>query len=126
MTLSNPEMPALERADVILALPGGREAAKMWMDGCDPKLPILSPLYGDLSGFPPVRVFFGTHELLLPDNRLFKEKMRAAGGDIQLYEYTGGFHVFVGSPALPESQDAYEKVQRAIRELVKNKSSRFA
>ena len=121
MTLSNPEIPELQKKDVILAVPGGKEAAKKWIGDSNPKSPTLSPLYGNLSGLPPMRIFIGTSDILLPDNRLFKEKMQEVDGDVQLYEYAGGFHVFVCIPTLPESEDAYGKVKQAIAELVKDK-----
>ncbi|CAI8880088.1 alpha/beta hydrolase [Chryseobacterium sp. IT-36CA2] len=121
MTLENPEMSDLEKMDVILGLEGGREAARMWINDVNPKSPILSPLYGDLTGLPPIRIYIGTYDMLLPDNRLFKKKMKAAGGDIQLYEYTGGIHVFMAFPPIPESQDVFKKVKNAITEIVKTK-----
>lgn len=119
MTFTNPDILPLLKDDVILGLDGGREAAKMWINDADPKSPILSPLYGDLSALPPVRIFIGTYDILLPDNRIFKEKMEAAGGNVQLYEYTGAFHVFVCLPAIPEAKDAYFKVKNAITDSVR-------
>src|SRR5258707_11476757 len=45
----------------------------------DPKNPQASPLYGDLSGLPPIRVHVGDDEVLLDDSRRYVERAVAAG-----------------------------------------------
>src|SRR5256884_2051493 len=46
----------------------------------DPTNPLASPLYGDLSGLPPIRVHVGDDEVLLDDSRRYVERAVAAGG----------------------------------------------
>src|SRR6266566_3448748 len=45
----------------------------------DPKNPLASPLYGDLSRLPPIRVHVGDDEVLLDDSRRYVERAVAAG-----------------------------------------------
>jgi len=40
-----------------------------YLGRADPKNPLASPLYGDLSGLPPIRVHVGDDEVLLDDSR---------------------------------------------------------
>jgi len=61
----------------------------------DPKNPLASPLYGDLSGLPPMRVHVGDDEVLLDDSRRYVERAVAAGVDAALDVWMGMPHGFV-------------------------------
>src|SRR3989441_10809004 len=52
-----------------------------YLGDTDPKNPLASPLYGDLSGLPPIRVHVGDDEVLLDDSRRYVERAVAAGVD---------------------------------------------
>lgn len=56
--------------------------------------PEISPLYADFSGFPPVQIHCGTHELLLSDSEGLEAVMRRDGVDVQLIRWEGMCHVF--------------------------------
>jgi monoterpene epsilon-lactone hydrolase len=119
ITMSNPGAAAVEKDDAMLALPGLVEAGRWWAGRDDPRSPLLSPLFGDLSGLPPIDVFQGTHDLFIADARVLQERVTAAGGEIHLYEYPGAFHLFVGATFTPEGRDAFEKVAQAVATLVR-------
>jgi len=61
----------------------------------DPTNPLASPLYGDLSGLPPIRVHVGDDEVLLDDSRRYVERAIAAGVDAELDVWMGMPHGFV-------------------------------
>src|SRR2546423_12878468 len=61
----------------------------------DPKTPLASPLYGVLTGLPPIRAHVGDDEALLDDSRRYLARAVAAGGDAQLDEWMGLPHGFV-------------------------------
>jgi epsilon-lactone hydrolase len=61
----------------------------------DPKNPLASPLYADLTGLPPVRVHVGDDEVLLDDSRRYVEKAVVAGVDARLDVWMGMPHGFV-------------------------------
>ena len=63
----------------------------------DPKDPLASPIYGRLSGLPPVRIHVGDDEVLLDDSRRYIERAIAAGVDARLDVWIGMAHGFVGS-----------------------------
>jgi epsilon-lactone hydrolase len=55
----------------------------------DPKIPLASPLYGDLTGLPAIRVHVGYDEVLLDDSRRYVERAVAAGVDATLDVWIG-------------------------------------
>src|SRR3989442_6895821 len=60
----------------------------------DPQNPLASPLYGDLSGLPPIRVHVGDDEVLLDDSRRYVARAVAAGGGARLGGWGGVPHGF--------------------------------
>ena len=74
------------------------QAAKLvrsYLGETNPKNPLASPLYGDLSGLPPVRVHVGDDEVLLDDSRRYVECAVAAGVDARLDVWMGMPHGFI-------------------------------
>jgi epsilon-lactone hydrolase len=61
----------------------------------DPKNPLASPLYADLTGLPPIRIHVGDEEVLLDDSRRYVENAVAAGVDAKLDIWMGMPHGFV-------------------------------
>jgi monoterpene epsilon-lactone hydrolase len=78
----------------------------------DPKNPLVSPLYGELQGFPPVLVQATPCEILFEPAQQFVEKAKAAGVDATLQTWDGMIHVwqYFGLSVLPEAQEAIDKV----------------
>jgi len=66
-----------------------------YLGEADPTNPLASPLYGDLSGLPPIRVHVGDDEVLLDDSRRYVERAVAAGVDAALDVWMGMPHGFV-------------------------------
>jgi acetyl esterase/lipase len=68
--------------------------------------PLLSPLYADLHGLPPLLIQVGSDEILLDDALRAAAKARAAGVDVTLETWEDMFHVFHLLPFLPETKRA--------------------
>ena len=68
-----------------------------YLGDTDPTNPLASPLYGDLSGLPPIRVHVGDDEVLLDDARRYVERAVTAGVDAELDVWMGMPHGFVTS-----------------------------
>ncbi|WP_127598943.1 alpha/beta hydrolase [Nitratireductor alexandrii] len=94
MTMTNPQVEAAARHDPWLDIAGGLEAVRLYAAGLDFADWRISPLYGDLSVLPPSLVFSGTRDLLYPDTRVFVDKARRAGVDIDLVTGEKMFHVW--------------------------------
>lgn len=63
----------------------------------DPKSSLASPLYGDLTGLPPIRIHVGDDEVLLDDSRRYVARAVAGGVDAKLDVWMGMPHGFVAS-----------------------------
>jgi acetyl esterase/lipase len=55
---------------------------------------LVSPLYADLTGLPPLLIQVGDRETVLDDSAMFTKKARAAGVDVELQVWDGMIHVF--------------------------------
>lgn len=71
--------------------------------------PLISPLYGDFSGFPPTLIHVGTNEVLLSDSQNIAKAMRAQGVDVRLEEWEDMWHVWHVFD-VPESREAMEHI----------------
>ncbi|WP_172582822.1 PPOX class F420-dependent oxidoreductase [Subtercola boreus] len=115
ITLGNPEVPGLAKRDPMLARAGLVTAGQWWADDLDLRSPLVSPLFGDLTGLPPLFVYQGGRDLLAADAQELARKVSAAGGRIELRFYTNAFHVFVGAPWTPEAKRALAHVGSVLR-----------
>lgn len=72
----------------------------------DLKEPVLSPLYADLTGFPPTLFITSGRDLLLSGTTILHRAYLRAGADAQLVVFEALPHAFWNNPALPESKEA--------------------
>lgn len=87
----------------------------------DPCLPWISPLYGDLHGLPPIRIYVGENEVLLDDSTRFAEKAKDSGVDVTLKVGEGMFHCFpVCAPLFPEAKEAMDEICTFIKTHIGN------
>jgi acetyl esterase/lipase len=79
--------------------------------------PLISPLYGDLRGLPPLLIHAGSDEMLLSDATRLADQARAAGVDVRLVVWPAMWHVWhLLGPSLPEARQAVAAVGAFIRE----------
>ncbi len=76
----------------------------------DPRDPHVSPLYADLSGFPPLLIQVSGDEAMLDDSVRFAERARAADNDVTLHVFPGLWHVFQMTAGLPEARQAVGEI----------------
>jgi epsilon-lactone hydrolase len=81
--------------------------------------PLISPLFADLKGLPPLLIQVGSEEILLDEALQLAAKAQSAGVDIQLKTWQGLFHVFQIIPWLPESRMSLEQIGAFITEKIK-------
>lgn len=60
--------------------------------------PLISPLFGDFTGFPPTYIQAGENEILLSDAQRLYQKLLEAGVSARLEIFEGMWHVFQMSP----------------------------
>src|SRR5215510_4899061 len=87
--------------------------ARLYANGHDLKDPLLSPVYGDMRGFPPAILTTGTRDLLLSNTVRVHRKLRQAGVDAQLQVFEGQSHAhYMRDGNAPETQEAFEEIAR--------------
>jgi epsilon-lactone hydrolase len=87
--------------------------ARLYANGHDLKDPMLSPVYGDMHGFPPALLTTGTRDLLLSNTVRVHRKLRQAGVEAELHVYEGQSHAhYMRSSTAPETREAFEEIAR--------------
>lgn len=105
------------RSDPMLRADELAPIASNYLAGTDPRMPYVSPLYGDLRGLPPTLIQVGSDEILVDDSVRMEKRMRAAGCDVTLEVWPRMPHVWHAlAPLLPEARDAIARVGTFIRE----------
>ncbi|MHA1133045.1 MAG: alpha/beta hydrolase [Alphaproteobacteria bacterium] len=84
--------------------------------------PLLSPINGDLAGFPPTILVSGTRDLLLSDTVRIHRALRKAGVEADLHVYDGqahGDYLQNLTGFVPESEDAQKELYAFFDEHLK-------
>jgi epsilon-lactone hydrolase len=98
---------------------GISEAANLYIGTADPRDPLASPLYADLSGLPPMLLFASRDEILYHDTTRLAERARAAGVQVELIERSGLPHVWpIFVRLLPEGMEALQSVDRFLQRVL--------
>ena len=116
LTLSGESILAKEAVDPILTPQGLRNRIPDYLNGADASHPHISPVFGDLSGLPPLLIQVGSNEILLSD--ALRLAGRAATADVPVtLEVTPGVpHVFQAYAAvLDEADVALERAATFLR-----------
>jgi epsilon-lactone hydrolase len=85
--------------------------AALYANGRDLKDPMLSPLFGDMHGFPPTILTSGTRDLLLSNTVRVHRKLRQAGVEAVLQVFEGQAHAqYYRDVSAPETKEAFEEI----------------
>jgi len=85
--------------------------AALYTNGHDLRDPFLSPIYGDMHGFPPAILTTGTRDLLLSNTVRVHRKLRQAGVEASLQVYEGQSHAqYSRDVDAPETKEAFEEI----------------
>ena len=78
--------------------------------------PLVSPVFANVAGLPPMLIQVGDDEILLSDSTRFAEKLEAEGIDVELEIWPEMWHVFqMFKGKMPESKKAIRKIAGYIR-----------
>ena len=95
-------------------------AAAFYANGHDMKDPLISPVYGDMSGFPPTILTSGTRDLLLSNTVRVHRKLRNLGIDSFLQVYEGQSHAQYGrDDRIPEVREAFTEIAYFLNKHLK-------
>ena len=83
-----------------------------------PRSPLVSPMFGDLSGLPPTLVQVSEAEILYGDSIRYVNRAIAAGSRAQLQSWPHMVHVWqMFYPQLTEAREAWDEVGKFIAEF---------
>jgi acetyl esterase/lipase len=104
--------------DNVLGTHAGFVAAtvQLYAAGRDLRDPLLSPIYGDVTAFPPAILTSGTRDLYLSNTVRMHRKLRAAGIEAVLQLWEGQSHVqYMSDPDAPETREYHDEVASFLR-----------
>jgi len=116
LTLSGASIAGKADVDPALTGQGLRSRAADYAGAADPAKDLISPLFADLTGLPPLLVQAGSHEILLDDATRLAARAAAADVAVTLDVTPGVPHVFQGFAAmLDEGQAALDRAGAFVR-----------
>ncbi len=90
---------------------------QLYIGTSDPTQPLLSPLFGDYTGIPPLLVCVGTHEIHLDDCVHVAQKAEAQGVEVTLRQWPRMVHAFpLLSPLFPEARQAMAEICQFVKD----------
>jgi acetyl esterase/lipase len=102
--------------DVLVSEVGLKGMAEMFLAGQDARDPLAAPLYGDLTGLPPLLIQVGDEETLLDDSTRLAEVAETAGVEVRLDVFPEMQHVFqLFAGNMPEADEAIAQIGAWLR-----------
>ena len=92
-----------------------RQFAADYLARADPKTPLASPLFAELSGLPPLLIQVGTADLLLSDSERLATAAADTGADVHLEIGEGLPHVYQLLLGTPEAAEATGQIGTFLR-----------
>ena len=113
MTLSGQSMQTNSGLDPMLSFDELKEWQEKYLS-FDLTSPILSPMYADLSGLPPISLIAGGKELWLSDSQRVAEKIKRENGRVEYRVWESMGHVWVMDSELKESNEALIEINNFV------------
>jgi len=116
LTLSGETLFERQSLDPILTPEGLRVRAPEYVAGADASDPLISPIFGDLSGLPPLLIQVGSHEILLSDALRLAGRAATTDVAVTLDVTPGAPHVFQGfAGVLDEAGAALDRASDFVK-----------
>ncbi len=118
LALGSPSVTDRAEVDPLMTRAQLEANAAGYLGAHDARDPLASPVYGDLSGLPPVYLQVGTAEILHDDTIRVADAIRAAGGQVHVDVQDGMPHVHqILLWRLPEATAAISRIGQFINDL---------
>ena len=108
--LAERDKPPKLREDPLLHPRARKMFNKSYVAHNDPRDPLISPVFGDWHGLPPLLVHAGEDEILLDDAVSIQALAKAAGVDVRLEIYPRMWHVWQLYPQLPQAGQSLDDI----------------
>ena len=118
LTVTSPSYDANAATDPLFSFASASEASELYLQGHDPRDPLASPLFAEVSGFPATLITVGTGEVLLEDSRGFHARLQEHRVPARLVEIGGMDHVAVTRDlSLPGSAEVFQLTASFMTEI---------
>jgi monoterpene epsilon-lactone hydrolase len=108
------------QVDPICSLDESHYHAQLYAKGVERRAWIVSPIYADLSGMPPMLIQVGDREILLDDSMRLAERAREDSVDVEVEVWDGMWHVWqLFAWYMPEGGHAIGNIGAFIRKHAK-------
>jgi monoterpene epsilon-lactone hydrolase len=112
---TGPSMRTKAESDPLLPACKLRAWGRQYAGDTSVRHPLVSPLYADLSGLPPLLIHVGTEEIVFDDSTRIAERAREAGTPVTLEVWEGMPHVWHFSwHLMPEARRAISNIARFV------------
>jgi acetyl esterase/lipase len=116
LTFSGESIRTRAAADPMISAAVLPQMAAAYLGEADTRDPLVSPVFADPTGLPPLYLQVGDAEVLRDDSVRVAERARAAGVDVRLEVWPEMFHVWQAFAAmLPEGREAIERLGVFLR-----------
>ncbi|MCW2963579.1 MAG: alpha/beta hydrolase [Actinomycetia bacterium] len=117
LTLAGTTMQTKREVDPLMSLEALQDRVNDYTSGQDAALALISPVFADLSGLPPLIIQAGTHEVLLDDALRLARQAATADVEVTLDITPGVPHVFQAYyPILDEAAAALDRAGQFLSE----------
>ena len=116
LTLSGESMITRKKHDPMVTKRGLKKDVKLYLKNVSPQNPFASPIFGDLSGFPPFLIHVGKDEILLSESEILAANAYKAGVHVKIKIWEDLWHVFHAYP-IPEAENALKNIADFINEM---------
>jgi monoterpene epsilon-lactone hydrolase len=115
MTASGQSYTERAALDPMITMDYIQAVRQAYAGGQDLTSPLLSPLFGDFTGFPPVLIQAGSNEILLSDSVRLRDRLIKAGVPCRLEVWNDLWHVFQMFP-MKRANEAMESIGHFLLE----------
>ncbi|MGH9798921.1 MAG: alpha/beta hydrolase, partial [Blastocatellia bacterium] len=109
---------ANDAVDPVLSGKLVHKLAELYYGEDSPTNPLVSPLYADLKGLPPMRIYVSDTEILLDDSRRLAERAKQQGVSVDLriwHQLPHVWPIFVAF-GIPESKAAFDEIVEFVKQ----------
>ena len=119
LELTGESLATRAQVDPMCSLEESQYHAVHYIGKHDARAPLVSPIYADLHGLPPILIQVGDREILLSDAIRLTERARKDGVDAEMEVWDGMWHVWhLFARYVPEGQRAIDKIGAFIRKYL--------
>jgi monoterpene epsilon-lactone hydrolase len=124
LTVSGESIRTRARADPLITPEACVRNAGRYAGHHDPASPLISPIFADLTGLPPLLILVGEHEILCSDAERLAEEARRVGVQVTLEVWPGMWHLWPAFAGLiPEAGIAIDQIGDFLRQRLQRTPS---